>query len=63
MKRECTSRKSLLVGFGQFAGGGYEKTHEKSYKINRYYLCEGFLACLFEARSINSGNDTTNKLK
>ncbi len=60
MKRECTSRKSLLVGFGQFAGRGFEKAHEK---FN--YLCEGFLACLFEARSISSGNDTINikKLK
>ncbi len=60
MKRECTSRKSLLVGFGQFAGDGFEKAHEKS-----NYLCEGFLACLFEARSISSGNDTVNikKLK
>jgi hypothetical protein len=60
MKRECTSRKSLLVGFSQFAGGGFEKAHEK---FN--YLGEGFLACLFEARRISSGNDTINikKLK
>jgi hypothetical protein len=60
MKGECSSRKSLLVGFSQFAVGGFEKAHEK---FN--YLCEGFLACLLEAKSISSGNDTINikKLK